>query len=148
MHIPNEILYAPNPNADLALIGILDDYARGLLKQMPRQSTLSEGVRLQLLKDLRGGVPTAATVARALHMSVRTLHRSLQREGTTFHEILSQLRQEQAAQHLAGSTLSIAEVGFLLGFSELSSFYRAFKGWTGKTPAEFRAEAQLHTSSH
>ena len=41
---------------------------------------------------------------------------------------------------LAGDQLSIAEVGFLLGFSELSSFYRAFKRWTGRTPAEFRQE--------
>ncbi len=143
MHVPNHLLDVPNQNADVGLTGILDDYARGLLKQMPSQPTLSAGVRLQLLSHLSGGVPTAEAIAQALHMSVRTLHRSLQHENTTYRELLSQLRQEHAASHLANPRISIAEVGFLLGFSELSSFYRAFKRWTGKTPADFRAEA-LH----
>ena len=99
----------------------------------------SERVRSQLLEDLRGGTPTADGVAQALHISVRTLHRSLRSEETSFGALLNQLRQEQATKYLADPKISIAEVGFLLGFSELSSFYRAFKRWTGKTPADFRA---------
>ena len=73
-------------------------------------------------------------------MSVRTLNRLLAAEGTSYRQLLDALRSELAARHLAGDDVSIAEVGFLLGFSELSSFHRAFKRWTGRTPAEFREE--------
>ncbi len=141
MHIPNHILDAPNASADPGLIGVLDDYAERLLEQTPTPPavTLSERVRLQLLETLTGGIPTAEEISQSLHMSVRTLHRNLQQEGVTFSELLNQLRQEQATSYLANPNISISEVAFLLGFSEISSFYRAFKRWTGTTPAEFRA---------
>jgi len=141
MHVSNQILDAPNASADPRLARLLDDYTERLLKQMPAPaaSTLSERVRLELQKDLTGGIPTAADVAQSLHMSVRTLHRNLQQEGATFSELLNILRQEQATRFLADPDISISEVAFLLGFSELSSFYRAFKRWMGTTPADFRA---------
>ncbi|MCB1035891.1 MAG: helix-turn-helix transcriptional regulator, partial [Acidobacteria bacterium] len=85
--------------------------------------------------------PTAAQVASALHMSVRSLHRGLKQEETSFRRLLEQLRRERAADLLAEGRCSLSEVAFLLGFSELSAFYRAFKRWTGMTPAEFRARA-------
>jgi AraC-like DNA-binding protein len=97
-------------------------------------------VRAWLVEALGSGTPTAAAAARALRLSARSLHRFLQAEGTSFRELLDQLRQERAAGLLANPRCSIGEVSFLLGFSELSSFYRAFRRWTGKTPAEFRAE--------
>jgi AraC-like DNA-binding protein len=120
---------------------VLDDYTARLLKQMPAPvaATIGERVRAELLKTLRGGMPTAEEVAQSLHMSVRTLHRNLREEGVTYSELLHALRQEQASRYLADPGITISEVAFLLGFSELSSFYRAFKRWTGTTPAEFRA---------
>jgi AraC-like DNA-binding protein len=141
MYTPNHILDTPNAGADPGLIGVLDDYAERLLKQKPTPTatTLSERVRFQLLETLTGGIPTAEETAQSLHMSVRTLHRNLQQEGLTFSELLNQVRQEQASYYLSNSNISISEVAFLLGFSEISSFYRAFKRWTGTTPAEFRA---------
>lgn len=141
MYIPNYILDTPNARADPGLIGVLDDYAERLLKQRPTPTaaTLSERVRFQLLETLTGGIPTAEEIAQSLHMSVRTLHRNLQQEGATFSELLNQLRQQQATNYLTNPNISISEVAFLLGFSEISSFYRAFKRWTGTTPAEFRA---------
>ncbi len=150
IYVPNHILDAPNSNTDLGLIHVLDDYAERLLKQMPTTATWCERVRLHLLEALKGGIPTAAGIAQALHVSVRTLHRNLRQEDTTFRELLGQVRHEQATKHLANPQISISEVAFLLGFSELSSFYRAFKSWTGTTPAEYRAAA-LHpttTSQH
>ena len=141
MIVPNQVLETPNQRADPGLVRVLDDYAERLLEQMPSNATLSERVRGQLMAELQGGVPTAEDVAKRLHMSVRTLHRNLSEEGTTFRQLLSQLRHERAATYLVDSRISIAEVAFLLGFNELSSFYRAFKRWTGTTPAEFRAAA-------
>jgi AraC-like DNA-binding protein len=79
-------------------------------------------------------------------MSERSLNRALAAEGTSYRELVAQLRQEMAARYLAQDRLGIAEVAFLLGFSELSAFYRAFKRWTGRTPAEFRAEARTARS--
>jgi AraC-like DNA-binding protein len=73
-------------------------------------------------------------------MSVRSLGRGLAAEGTSYRELLDQLRRETAARHLADDRVAIAEVAFLLGFADLSAFYRAFKRWTGRTPAEFRRD--------
>ena len=150
MHVANHILDASNASADPGLVRVLDDYTERLLKQIPAPAaaTLSERVRSELLEILTGGIPTAERVAQSLHMSVRTLHRNLQLEGATFSELLNLLRQEQATRYLADSDISISEVGFLLGFSELSSFYRAFKRWTGTTPAEFRAAIASATPRH
>ncbi|MCE7981841.1 MAG: AraC family transcriptional regulator [Caldilinea sp. CFX5] len=139
IHLPNHLLDMPSTKADVGLTRVLDDYAMRLLAGTPTNATFSEHVRLHLLDELNGGVPTADRMAQALHLSVRTLHRNLSQEGTTFRALLRQVRHEQATRHLANPQISIAEVAFLLGFTELSSFYRAFKGWTGVTPAEYRA---------
>lgn len=129
MHIPNHILDAPNAKADLGSISVLDDHAERLLEQMPAVTTLSERVRFQLLERLTGGLPTAEEVAQSLHMSVRTLHRNLRQERVTFSELPKQLRQRQAASYLANPQLSISEIAFLLGFSEISSLQE--KGYAG-----------------
>ena len=140
MHVSNHILDTSNAGADPGLVRVLDDYTERLLKQRPTRaaSTLSERVRSKLFETLTGGIPTAEEVAQSLHTSVRTLHRNLRQEGTTFSGLLNQLRKDRATSYLANPAISISEVAFLLGFAELSSFYRAFKRWTGTTPAEFR----------
>lgn len=148
MHIPNHLLDSSNPRADANLASLLDRYADGLLKQAPRQASFAERVRAWLSNELNGGSPTISSAARALHVSERTLHRNLQNEGTSFRELLDQLRRERAVALLANPRCSVAEAGFLLGFAELSSFSRAFKRWTGKAPAEFRAEALTTSSNH
>lgn len=145
LHIPRHLLDATNSSANIGLVHMLDEYAERLMDQMPSAATLSERVRYLLLQDMNGGLPTAEGIARELHMSVRTLHRSLRQEGATFRELLSRLRHEQAVRFLANPSISISEVAFLLGFSEVSSFYRAFKNWTGTTPADYRAT--LHPPS-
>ena len=147
MHVSNRVVDMPNPSADENLVSLLDRYAGGLLKQFPREASLAERVRVWLSEELSGGTPSVSSAARALYISVRTLHRGLQSEGTCFRELLDQLRQERAAALLANQRCSVAEVGFLLGFAELSSFSRAFKRWTGKTPAEFREEALVSSTN-
>jgi AraC-like DNA-binding protein len=140
MYVRNHILDTSNPHADANLARLLDRHAEGLLKHVVQHASPAERLRVWLVEVLSSGNPSVASAARALHMSVRTLHRSLQQEGTSFRELIDQLRQEQAATLLANPRYSVAEVGFLLGFTELSSFSRAFKRWTGKSPAAFRAE--------
>lgn len=142
MHISNSTLDMVNPGADLGLVKVLDRYAEMAAKQSPRLSTVSDRVRTQLQAELNGGVPTAQNIADALCLSVRSLHRSLKREGTSFQVILDQVRQEQALALLAHPHTSIAEIAFLLGFADVSSFHRAFQRWTGTTPAKMRESLQ------
>ena len=73
-------------------------------------------------------------------MSERSVRRGLAEEGTGQRELLDRVRHERAMALLSERRCSIAEIAFLLGFSELSAFYRAFKRWTGTTPAEVRSQ--------
>ena len=85
------------------------------------------------------GTPRAEDVAKALGMSERTLARRLAEEGTTFIEILQQLKATLARHYLEEERLPISKVAWLLGFEEASSFSHACKRWTGKTPRELRS---------
>jgi AraC-like DNA-binding protein len=138
---PAALLDAPCVGADPGLLAVLDRHAEDLLGRVPPRRSLADRVRVALAAELRGGVPRAAAVARQLHMSVRTLHRGLAAEGATFSDVLDQMRRELALRHLGESYLAIGEVAFVLGYSELSSFYRAFKRWTGMAPAAYREQA-------
>lgn len=133
-----ELLERPCVAADSGLLAVLDRHASALLERVPPVHSLADRVRAEIADGLRRGELGAAAVARRLRMSPRTLQRRLAAEGTSFAAVLDRVRHEAAVRALADRHLSIAEVGFLLGFAELSSFYRAFKRWTGKTPAEFR----------
>lgn len=138
--LPSALLQRPCVRADPALVAVLDRYAAAQLEKAPRSDSMVDRLRVLLGEELRGGDPTAARLARRLKMSVRSLHRLLAAEGTSYQELLDALRRDLAQRHLAGDHVSISEIGFLLGFSELSSFHRAFKRWTGRTPAQFRQE--------
>ena len=74
------------------------------------------------------------------------MRRELAAEGTSYRQLIDQLRHRLAVRYLADDRLSIAEAAFLLGFSELSAFHRAFKRWTGQTPAGFRRDHRTHSS--
>jgi AraC-like DNA-binding protein len=74
-------------------------------------------------------------------MSPRTLQRRLRAEGTGYKELLDETRRELAAQYIRSSRYSINEITFLLGFSDVSNFSRAFKRWEGVSPSSFRLMA-------
>lgn len=138
LRLPATLLKMPCVRADPALLGVLDRYATDRIERAPRADCFADRARSMLAEELRGGEPSATALASRLKMSVRTLNRSLAAEGTSYRKLLDQLRGELAEHHLADNRVSIGEVAFLLGFSELSAFYRAFKRWTGRTPAELR----------
>jgi AraC-like DNA-binding protein len=138
--LSSRLLKTPCTRADPALVAVLDGYAADRLEYMPQSNSIADRVRTILVDELRGGEPTATRLAARLKMSVRSLNRLLAADNTSYQELLDGLRRQLAERHLAGQQMSISEVGFLLGFSELSSFHRAFKRWTGRTPAQFRQE--------
>ncbi len=81
-------------------------------------------------------------VAEQLGMSGRHLIRRLQEEGTTYRLLRSGILRQQAEEYLAADRDSIAEIADKLGFSDVSAFVKAFKRWTGTTPALFRSNSQ------
>jgi len=86
------------------------------------------------------GKVTDQAVAEALYMHVRSLQRKLKDEGTTFKALLNGVRQELAYHYIRDSRLNVNEISFLLGFSDISSFSRAFKRWTGEPPSAYRQQ--------
>jgi AraC-like DNA-binding protein len=139
MHFSNEVLDVANPRANPDLGVVLDRYAQLELGKVANRATLSARVAAWVAGSLSSGVPGADAAARAMNLSVRSLHRGLQSERTTYRDVVARVRYERATMLLRDPSHSMSEAAFLLGFSELSSFYRAFKRWSGTTPAEFRA---------
>ncbi|MCB1843820.1 MAG: helix-turn-helix transcriptional regulator, partial [Halioglobus sp.] len=77
-------------------------------------------------------------LASALHLSRRTLQRRLRQQGTSYQSLLRDTRLALAHRYLCDEQRSVLEVAYLLGFSDPSTFSRAFKRWTGLAPAEYR----------
>jgi AraC-like DNA-binding protein len=147
--LPTALLDLPCGRSDLSLLSLLDRYAADRLGTPPA-AAFADRARAALCEALQSGNATAPGLATRLTLSVRTLHRALAAEGTSYRQLLDQLRLEAAERHLADDRISVAEVAFLVGFSELSAFHRAFKRWTGRTPAAFRAAARArpHGRAH
>ena len=141
-------LERPNPAVDRGLFELLDRYAAGLLEAKPRSE---EGLSARLRAIFRvttTGIPTAGEAAKALGLSVRSLHRGLEAEGRGFLAQRDAFLRERAEGLLARGDYCLAEIAFLLGFSDIRSFYRAFRRWTGVTPAERKAQLALAEEGH
>ena len=128
-------------SADPGLSGVARRRLEKMLNQVPADDSISARVRRLLLESLARGGASAAEVARELGMSERTLHRRLHTEKTSFRRLLDALRGELSSDLLREPRIGIAEVAFMLGYSEPAAFYRSFKRWTGQTPQAFRRAA-------
>jgi AraC-like DNA-binding protein len=95
-------------------------------------------VKSTILESLGESGVTESSVANALHMSARSLHRRLTLEDTSFKKLLLEIRTELASQYINDATLSLTEISYMLGFSEVSSFSRAYRRWTGWSPSAAR----------
>lgn len=135
--VRREDLAQPLPTAspDVALAN--ERVALEYLERLDRTDIVSQ-VRRRILELLPSGPPTQTEIARALALSPRTLHRRLAEAGTSFAGLLDDTRRELAGGYLQRSDYSIAEVAYLLGFAEVSSFNRAFRRWTGTPPSAVR----------
>ena len=93
-----------------------------------------------ILEELGEGSVTESAIADYLHMSTRNLNRKLSAENTSFKTLMLEIRTELANQYINDATLTLTEISFMLGFSEISSFSRAYKRWTGMSPSEARRD--------
>lgn len=121
--------------------GVFTRHADALLAELARAGTLRARIEERILPDLHKGSLSMDLIARDLGMSRQTLYRRLKEEGVTFAEIHDSLRERMARDYLTARKVSVEETAYLLGFSEASSFVRAFKRWTGRSPAAFRDAA-------
>jgi AraC-like DNA-binding protein len=135
--LPVAALEASLVSSDPKLLAILTRAADELARQTPAEPTLTASAKRVLREALRSDQATIDDVAAKLGLTSRSLQRRLKDEGTAFQTVREEVRRELAQRYLADG-LSIAEISFLLGFSEPSAFFRAFKRWTGKTPLESR----------
>lgn len=140
VEVPREFLGFKLPHADEALSAFLKRYLDERLAGDELAAGALEGKLRELVAiALPNGAPRMGEVARELGMSERTLTRRLADSQQTFQSLVDATRTRMAIRLLRTHDRPLAEVAFMLGFSETSAFSRAFKRWTGKSPAKFRA---------
>jgi AraC-like DNA-binding protein len=129
----------PLRRRDPALRRWLERQAAEILARLPATGDVRDEVRNALSGQMTAGDIGIDVVARRLATTPRTLQRRLSRAGTSFAALCDDARKQAAHTYLADNTLSIAEVTYLLGYSEPTAFHRAFRRWHGTTPHAFRA---------
>jgi len=109
-----------------------------LLVKYRDQASLTERIRRLLRRYLAEEMPSLEAISDMLATTPQTLRRRLQREGQGYQMIKDALRRDVAVECLTQSDLPLLDVAARVGFSEASTFHRAFKGWTGLTPGAYR----------
>jgi AraC-like DNA-binding protein len=138
LEISDDVLSLPLSSADPALKRFLEEQGRTVLETRPASTDLVGVIRQELVRRLGKTEAKVETVADALELSPRTLQRRLETEGTSFQEVLDGVREQLAMSYLVNDSLTVSEIAYLLGYSELRAFDRAFRRWTGKTPVAWR----------
>ena len=126
------------PAADPQLYQIMKQYLDQILSAMPREDGLLGSIRKAIAESICDGDPTLARIAKKMATGPRTLQRRLKDYGSDFKKLVEDTRRRLSLTYLKDHNNSLTEVAFLLGYSELSAFNRAFKRWTGSTPLDYR----------
>lgn len=125
------------PDQDPILLTVIQDTLR-LLNTQSHQQKFIDQVRSLIHLSFNHGEPNLECIAHQLNMSNTCLTRKLKSQGTTFSTLVDHVRCEIAEYYMKQQLISISEMAFLLGYSEVSAFSRAFKRWFGITPRQWR----------
>jgi len=139
--VQRELLERPSVHADPDIFRLHEEFAKRHLAGLEDHSTVRQ-VKMHLASLLERGPRDLDSIAQRLNTSPRTLQRRLSEENTTFQDVLDDIRKDVCMDHLENTSMPVAEVAYLAGFADPSTFYRAFKRWTGMTPLEFRESRQ------
>jgi AraC-like DNA-binding protein len=134
------VLDLPLRTADPTLAAIIARHAEGLLADLQTAPTWARRTRDAVIEALGRDATDLSAVARKLGAGGRSLQRRLREEGTSFQAVVEEARHELSLRYLRDPRMSMSEIAYLLGFADLSAFYRAFKRWTGGAPAEYRSK--------
>jgi len=122
----------------------LSEFLKHSLYELLNEQSLETSLELQIksIVSKEGGnnLPDFVYICDRLNMTTQTLRRRLRKENTSYREIKDNIRRDAALSYLSKAHLSIDEISLSMGFSETSSFHRAFKNWTGQTPSSYRKE--------
>jgi AraC-like DNA-binding protein len=137
---PRRLLDLPMRRADARLSVAFESRVREIAERLRAQQGVAGRARELVFERLRSGQSDMASVASAMALSVATLRRRLEEEGTTHSEILDGVRRDLAKLYLLDSDMPVREIAFLLGYAQAQAFHNAFRRWnTGATPGDYRA---------
>lgn len=139
LRLPSHYLQRPMALANPATVQMCEQQCEALLASLDVQDALLTRVR-RLLLARPGDFPDLDGAAQALHTSARSLRRHLSQLGTSYQQVLDDVRRRLALQYLTTTHLPLFEIAHLLGYSDPSNFRRAFRKWTGKLPSDYRHE--------
>jgi AraC-like DNA-binding protein len=137
LYFSAEVLELPSSRAEPELLKLHEQLANERLAKLVKQDIVIE-VRLAIAEILERGQPELADIAERLEITPRILRSRLTEADTSFNQVLSDYRCYLAKRLLSRTEESVSDVVYLTGFSEPSTFYRAFKRWTNMTPVEYR----------
>ena len=132
------ILEQPMPNPDLKLMAITRACLESLHTASPINQKLTDKIRNLIRIKLADGYPSLELIAESLYMSTSAIQRNLAWEGLSYTDIVEETRKSLAEMYFKQRNLSLSEIAYLLGYSELSAFSRAFRRWTGHSPRDYR----------
>ena len=135
------ILGMPLPNANPITADACASFCSRMLEDLTDEPVLVKTIKEACLNSM-GDLPRAEQMAQRLHLSPRTLHRRLVEAGTSYQAIIDGLRERLAIEFLERTDLSVDEIAERSGFSDVSNFRKAFKKWTGQTPAYYRERSR------
>jgi AraC-like DNA-binding protein len=146
--IEPEMVNAPIVSSDERLFGILETELSRLNELAAEEEHgLIQDIQQAVANELCNGVPAIETIASRLNMARRSLQRRLSELDQTYKGVVEDTRKAMACRYLEFSDYPLVEIAFLLGYSELSAFIRAFRRWTDQTPQQFRLNSSHSSKS-
>jgi len=133
----------PSRGNDPRLLATAETFAERALAAHPPERDFVGAVEAKLRDALLRGPVDAQAIARRLRLGQRTLQRRLDEHGTTFSDLLDRVRRDVSLEGVEDGSVPLAEVAARAGFSDVASFGRAFKRWTGQSPGEHRKARPL-----
>lgn len=127
-------------NSTKYVFGILIKHAEDLLLQLKSSTSIKGKVERLILPKLHTGIVNMQWAANEMSTTRQTLYRKLKAENISFESLFDELRHKMAIHYLNGNKTSVNETAYLVGFSDPSSFSKAFKRWTGISPNKFKSK--------